>query len=309
VYYRQTIPSAVPNRRVVPAVSTPAIPSGTHGAFQEIESADAAQIVDASSQTLLEEIREKNRKVRLVPFAVIAGVLLLLVVLSSGSPAWALGFAALMTIAAIIAAQHRDKLLKTVVVLYEFEPEVEEAFKRFVEWADAVAASARLWHVAAAAQVYDRKYHAGASQLVQRNPTSLQARPPSLLKTNVPAYSISVGRQTLFFLPDRLLVYDGANVGGVSYRSLEMNVARQQFIEETGAPRDAKVVGYTWRYVNKGGGPDRRFNNNPQLPICLYDELSLRTVSGLNELVQISQSGVAEGFVAALRHLAVVVPA
>ena len=33
---------------------------------------------------------------------------------------------------------------------------------------------------------------------------------------------------------------------------------------------------YTWQYANKSGGPDRRFNNNRQLPICLYGILSLK---------------------------------
>jgi hypothetical protein len=307
VYYRQTLP--VPSTpRVVPAVPAPAIPSGTHGAFQEIESGDVARIVDTSSQSLLDEVRDKRRKIPLVPFAVGGAVLLMVMALAGDWPGWLFALITIVAVAAIIAAAYRDKLAKTVVVLYELESEVEEAFKRFVQWADAVASSARAWHVASAAQVYDRKYHAGAGQLVQRNATALQTRPPSFLKTNVPIFSLGVGQQTLYFMPDRLLVFDGANVGGVSYRSLELVVTRQQFVEETGVPRDATVVGHTWRYVNKSGGPDRRFNNNPQLPICLYDELSLRTISGLNEIVQLSRSGVAEGFAAALRHLATVVP-
>lgn len=93
----------------------------------------------------------------------------------------------------------------------------------------------------------------------------------------------------------------------MSYRTLDVSVTRQQFIEESGVPGDATVVGHTWPYVNRSGGPDRRFSNNPQLPICMYDELHFRTASGLNEVVQLSRSGIGEGFAAAVRHLGSVV--
>ena len=48
---------------------------------------------------------------------------------------------------------------------------------------------------------------------------------------------------------------------------------------------------------------DRRFNNNPRIPICLYDELHFRTASGLNEVLQLSRTGIGEGFASAVRHL------
>jgi len=126
---------------------------------------------------------------------------------------------------------------------------------------------------------------------------------PPFVRTNVPVLSIAAGRRTLYFLPDHLLVYDGSSIGAVSYRSVDVVAARQRFIEDGGVPGDATVVDYTWRYVNKSGGPDRRFSNNPRIPICLYDELHFRTASGLNEVVQLSRSAVGEGFAAAVRQL------
>lgn len=56
--------------------------------------------------------------------------------------------------------------------------------------------------------------------------------------------------------------------------------------------------------MNKGGGPDRRFRDNPRVPICLYDELTFRTSTGLNEVIQVSRTGLGEGFAAAVRDLA-----
>ena len=41
--------------------------------------------------------------------------------------------------------------------------------------------------------------------------------------------------------------------------------------------------------MNKSGGPDRRFKDNRQLPICLYGELELSSTSGLNTVIMYSK--------------------
>lgn len=290
VYYRHTFsaPPVAPQRR---------------GGMQEIESGAAAAIGDASSEDLLAELRAKRRKLTLQPFAIAGAALLLLLGFATGS-GWATLLCVVAGVTLILAAGRRDRIAKTTVILYELEPPIDDAFRRFHEWADALARVGRTWHVAASASVRDRKYHAGASDLVQRTVTSMRPFAPPLVTTNVPVWSIGAGRQVLYFLPDRLLVYDAAGIGAVSYRNLELSVGRQRFIEEDVVPPDATVVEYTWRYTNKSGGPDRRFRDNRQIPICLYDELAFRTASGLNEVFQISRQGVGDGFVAAVRYLA-----
>ncbi|MFJ9775202.1 hypothetical protein ACIRVF_28805 [Kitasatospora sp. NPDC101157] len=49
-------------------------------------------------------------------------------------------------------------------------------------------------------------------------------------------------------------------------------------------PKDSQQVGATWKYVNVKGGPDKRFKNNPQLPVMLYGRLGFASASGLNIL-------------------------
>ena len=73
-------------------------------------------------------------------------------------------------------------------------------------------------------------------------------------------------------------------------------------------PSDALIVDKTWKYINKSGGPDRRFKDNHELPICLYQEISFTSQTGLNELVQLSSRGPAEGFKASLAALAASLP-
>src|SRR5205823_2099909 len=106
------------------------------------------------------------------------------------------------------------------------------------------------------------------------------------VKTNVAIPFIPLGEKTLYFFPERVLVFAANGVGAVSYDHLSIVARTSRFIENEALPRDAQVIDHTWQYVNKGGGPDRRFNNNRQIPICLYEELCLSSPTGLNQLMQ-----------------------
>jgi hypothetical protein len=265
--------------------------------------------VDSSSAALLKEIDEKRRRVRLWPFALSASAVGLLAATWSGWSLLLLAVIAAVGFAAIAVAYRYDQLSKTVVLFYSFDPELEQAYAILHESAQSLAQSARVWHIEAEARVRDRKYHAGASSLVRRQPTFVRKTAPPYLKTNVETIAIGVGRQTLHFFPDRVLIYDSSGVGAASYRGLRFEVQAQRFIEDGPAPNDATVVDRTWRYVNKKGGPDRRFKNNRQLPICLYDEIHISSASGLNDILQVSRSGVGSGFVNAVQSLTSKIPA
>jgi len=101
--------------------------------------------------------------------------------------------------------------------------------------------------------------------------------------TNVEAPMLLAGRQRVYFFPDQVFVYDGSRVGAVGYPALRVTADTTQFIEQQTVPSDAQVVGSTWRYVNKSGGPDRRFNDNREIPIMLYGQLRVESDTGLRE--------------------------
>lgn len=310
LYYRSTIPSTSGSQpRLQPArFSDPPIPTGTHAPLEEIESADVSQIVDSSSQELLKELNEKQQKVRLWPFVAIGFTLFLIIGFSSAWPSWLLIIILFVAMGVTYVAYSRDTLAKTVVLFYDFDPEMEKAYALLHSWAERLAGCAAAWHIEAEGRVHDRKYHAGASNLVRRKRTFVRKAEPPYLKTNIETISVGVGRQTLHFFPDRVLVYDSNGVGAVGYQELRLNVRPSRFIEDEAVPRDAKVVDRTWRYVNKSGGPDRRFKDNRELPVCLYDEVSLTSSTGLNEVLQLSQTGIAQGFADAISFLGNKIP-
>ena len=50
------------------------------------------------------------------------------------------------------------------------------------------------------------------------------------------------------------------------------------------------IVDYTWRYVNKSGGPDKKFKDNPKISVMLYSDIRFTSSNGLNELMEFSKA-------------------
>jgi hypothetical protein len=71
------------------------------------------------------------------------------------------------------------------------------------------------------------------------------------------------------------------------------------FIETERVPKDAEIIRYTWKYVNKSGWPDKRFKDNREVPVALYAEFTLETEEGLYEKFQFSNYDVALAFIKA----------
>ena len=107
----------------------------------------------------------------------------------------------------------------------------------------------------------------------------------------------------IYFLPDVALMDDGQTVGAIAYERLSVSWQDSNFIEDGVVPRDAQVIGQTWKHPNKSGGPDRRFRDNRQIPVCRYEAMYLQSSSGINELVEFSRVGVVAPFAEALRRM------
>ena len=306
LYYRSRYysPSGSPARsRPLPAA--PRTPEAAFGeaSMSEIESAAASQMVDSSSESLLAEFDAKRKKIRLAPLVTWLGIVAACAAVAL--PQYRnLGIAVAVVAAVLIpVAVVRDKLAKTVVLLYDMTPEFEERYRKLHDAMDKLASANAIWHVTHKGRTPDAKYFAGANELIRRTPIRPRFSPPPFVKTNLPTPSIPVGRQTLYFFPDRLLVFDSKKVGAVSYNDLELDIGEISFIEDGGVPSDAVVVDHTWKYVSKKGGPDRRFRDNRQLPVARYQTVHLRSRTGLNELVHISKLNLVQPLNQTIRDL------
>jgi len=260
-------------------------------------------MVDSSSASLLAEFDKKRKKARLAPLVVWLGIAAVCAIF--GLPQYrslSVPFT-IVTGALIPVALYRDRFVKTVVLLYDMTPEFEEQYRKLHDAIERLASADGIWHVTHKGRTPDAKYFAGANELIRRSSIRFRFSPPPFVKTNLPPPSLPVGRQTLYFFPDRLLVFDTNTVGAVSYNDLEFDIGEINFIEENGVPRDAIVVEHTWKYVNKKGGPDRRFRDNRQLPVARYQAVHLRSRTGLNELVHISKLNLVQAVIRAVRDL------
>lgn len=156
-----------------------------------------------------------------------------------------------------------------------------------------------LWRYEGEERTDDWKRNAGAGTLVTRSRVS-----PTLVDqssgfdSNV-AFGFCVGHSTLFLLPDGFVLCTGGRYQTLG-KSLDVNASTTNFREDEVTPRDAELVGKTWRYVNKSGGPDRRFNDNRQIPIYRYGQLEIGCATWGIRLC-LSRANAAAEFAGALR--------
>lgn len=302
LYFRQSLGSAGHATRPSSPASFSSPPTPTSlGPIVDIESGSVIEMVDGSSAELLSELNEKRKKVRFLPLIIVLGVVALILLSSADAAPWLIALSVVVFVGLCWIASMQDALRKTTVIFYNLEPDVERVYQSLHDAFGQLRSCGRAWHIEARGDVRDRKYHAGAGAVVKRKQLVLKTgQQPPLVKTNVEVPLIPVGKQTLAFMPDRLLVFEGAAVGAIGYRDLTMEQAENRFVEDETVAADATVVGKTWQYVNKNGGPDRRFKNNRELPICVYDQLRFSSSSGLNEIIQLSRKGAAGSFATAL---------
>lgn len=287
--YRRSL-SAVPRRPAAAfqAEGAPALaegePSPTIISTQEHDTLSVLQLTDSDSDGLLQSMNEQRRKTALWPF--VAGALFLLYFpLTNATRTWPdgvhLALAALM--AAVVGWVYwRDKMRKVTVLFFEPDTATADHFENLTRALATASSMRKLKAVVSTSRYADRKYSAGASEGLKFSQASLSLGQGPGVVANVDVPVVKTGRTTLAFYPDRILAFQGNSVGAIAYDSLLAAEERTRFIEHESVPGDAQVIDHTWQYVNRNGGPDRRFKNNRQLPICAYSQLNLSTHSGLD---------------------------
>lgn len=308
LYYRATLRNA--GRRLSASSPPPSpLPQEKCGnddvAMIEIESGDVMHMRDESFAELLDEINSKIRQTRMsVAFFWAALAIGATAGLATGGTGLLLGVAALP---AAGIGRWLDSYRRTSVLYYDLEGDAEAAYRHLVEGFDGLIDCAAKWHIEAGGAVQNLtawKRNAGASHLIKRKVITLACNLPAIIKSNITPPALHVGKQIMFFMPDVVLIQDGSRVGAVKYADLNLRWQDSSFIETERIPSDATIIDHTWKHPNKNGGPDRRFRDNKQIPICLYESMHLTSNSGINELVQFSRTDVVAAFVDGCRKLA-----
>ena len=175
---------------------------------------------------------------------------------------------------------------------YTFDDDQAAIVEQHMAPLQKIATSKKIWYITQTNRVNDKKRSAGADSTIKRNDCKVSRNVPFPFKTNATVVSFKVGNETIVFLPDKLFVFQNGKIGALNYPDVTTKVLGQKFIEEEKVPKDAKIIDYTWKYVNKSGGPDKRFQNNEKLPICLYGKLLIQSTTGLNTEIMFSNTNI-----------------
>jgi len=242
----------------------------------------------------------------LVVSALIVLHILLIVVLPNLLPLVVLLIILVLTLPASIFVayliRHYDREKTHVALIYRLGAEERKNYQRLCSGLEALAKVHRLRQVTALQAQGNWKQHAGASQLASFEPVRLL--PPNSiawLETNIPVWGLQRNRLLVVFLPDCMLVEKGKKVGAIHYQDLVLSSNYAEFMEAGAPPADARIMRYTWHYINKNGTPDLRYRNNYQVPVTEATYLNLIGNRGLKLSLQASNRKNAEYFLDCLR--------
>lgn len=312
LYYRSTIPSSgKKNARTTtptsPQTQNPSVTIISEPNVQmiRVSSADVLEMEDARFSDILSDLNEKQSSTSMrMLLGLASGLIGVFAALSGGVAGFIFGTVLFLT--AMFVGGWLDGFRRTSVLMYDLSDEARSAYEEMTTAFDALLACRGKWHVdsgGAVRDIHTWKRNAGAGHLVDKRPTSFSYSLPRVVKSNITPPAIQSGKETLYFLPDFLLVVESKKIGAVAYDKLTIRSQESNFVEEGNVPADTEVLWHTWRYPNKNGGPDRRFKNNYQIPVCRYENIYLTSSNGLNELLQVSRAGVIAPFSASLSLL------
>ncbi|MGA7414507.1 MAG: DUF4236 domain-containing protein, partial [Bryobacteraceae bacterium] len=213
-----------------------------------------------------------------------------------------IGLACLSLVALALGLVQRRRIndRRRTTVVYELDSKANSQFAIVQQAFGNLSKATRLWRITSTVGTYDWKRNAGSTSLINRQSIRCGSLSIPDLSTNISVIGIDLGEIRIYPLPDQILYWQGGKFAPVLYADLRVSYHHSRYIETESMPSDARVIDRTWRYVNKDGGPDRRFSNNAQLPVDAYGGLNLASVTGLNLDLQVSSLEAATNFASLL---------
>lgn len=153
---------------------------------------------------------------------------------------------------------------------------------------EGLSGAERIWDETAWGATEHHK--SSASHSVAREPVRLGIGPLPTVRPDIRAlHFVNANGPDLWIYPSLVAVGDIRDSPAlIDLREVSLEFSPTRFIESEKVPGDAEQVGQTWRYVNKDGGPDRRFSNNPLYPVMMYGQIDLTSIGGLRERFLVS---------------------
>ncbi|HEY0193731.1 MAG TPA: hypothetical protein VGC42_21590 [Kofleriaceae bacterium] len=207
-----------------------------------------------------------------------------MVVATAAGAAAAAGELLLYGAIGIALARYLEHRRRRFLMTFDLDGADAARFQRLAAALAELATSGSFRGVTQVGHHADWKRNGGATRALSFDTAALRQAVPPHIVTNVTPWMLATQGLQLYFFPDRVLIRRRGELAALSYTQLESSQAR--CVWDEALPYDARVVGETWKFVRRDGGPDGRFNNNRQIPVVMTASLTLRSSTGLDIAVQ-----------------------
>jgi hypothetical protein len=280
----------------LPATAVPEVPDPPAPGL------DVSALVDSSSADLLAELERSHRASAWFPLAlsVVAAAAL---TVGLRYPDWRALAGLPMAVALLLWVYRSDVKRCSTELHYHLDPPIEQAYASLVDAFAGLAACGGRWRAAGQAAVLDARSLAGASASIEPVAITPMRELPPRVHCNLEPPALHARARTLYLFPDRIVIFQGRDVGAIGWGEVRVGSTTARLIEQRPVPPDAKIVDHTWLHPNKDGSPDRRFNDNPQLPIVEYGDLRFTNARDLDERFLFSRPDAVGAFASAVAAL------
>ncbi|MEA5421032.1 hypothetical protein VB712_17540 [Spirulina sp. CCNP1310] len=265
-----------------------------YGSTQKVSETYEEVILDRSAAEIIDQINKRVKSPYNSLYWAIAAIILVGILQPVSNVLSTIVLIVFFVITYVVYQQ--DIKRKTTPLFYEFsDNDSEKKFSHEIELFVNLGKTQRSWRLKSKVSVSDWKRNAGSNSALIRHIAKIGKQAPKLLKTNVEVWGVDAGNIKFYLLPDRFFVFQDGIYSAIPYNEIKVFLEKLEYVEQESLPSDATVIGKTWKYVRRDGGPDRRFKNNRQLPIVKYAVVGFASANFTAYLI-VSNSRIASAF-------------
>ena len=195
--------------------------------------------------------------------------------------------------------QRRQELIGEHKLYSVLSTEIPESYMNAVTAYDALSSSKSKWEIVSSKANTEAKSYA-STVVDKKSVYGIYKNTFNFLKPGkdvaAPFFEFKQGGICFYIYPEFVIASRSAtNFDVIKIKDFNVNFRKQNFVETNNylIPKDAKLVRYTYKYVNKNGERDYRYSDNPRYAVYEYGDI---TFLPYELTMQFSNSEYAENF-------------
>lgn len=238
-----------------------------------------------------------SKAARLQHWKIVAPICVV-VVIATGLSIWSL-----MALIIIALTFLSDKIFSTTILCFTMNRQSEINYEKFQNSFKQITKSNAIWRLKSKKYLSSIKQNAYAVSNVDREILTAEFSGLPNVLSNIQFPVLKTNAISYYFAPAYLLYQNNGKFASIPYSNLKLSQGSLRFVETESVPNDAKIVGSTWKFVNLSGRPDKRYNNNPEYPVVLYDQLDLTDSANIHLEILLSRLELLPSFTELLQGL------